>query len=216
MGKLRTSLLAGVSGLIALVGTTALAAPASAGVVGTYQFGQNGHFPLGGGRRLAQPNLFSDSFTSAGTTDSGSWQVKGGVVKIKITSSDQPLDVGCILKGTVTTAGIASPSSPGSVQCPTGVTGTWYAVENAGTESVAVTGTSAEAGPAQLVPRLIPGRRSATPCGPRSFPALDRTGAVGSHQIEAEGASSLAEATKKFGNSSSPRGRAGTRIVGTE
>ena len=29
MGKLRTSLLAGVSGLIALVGTTALAAPAS-------------------------------------------------------------------------------------------------------------------------------------------------------------------------------------------
>ena len=67
---------------------------------------------------LAQPNLFSDSFTSAGTTDSGSWQVKGGVVKIKITSSDQPLDVGCILKGTVTTAGIASPSNQGSVQCP--------------------------------------------------------------------------------------------------
>ncbi len=141
MGKLRASLLAGGSGLIALVGTTALAAPASAGVVGTYQFDQNGQFPLGT-MTFAQPNVFSDSFTSGGTTDSGSWNVKGGVVKIKITSSYQPLDVGCILKGTVTTAGIASASNPGSVQCPTGVTGTWYAVKNAGTESVAVAGTS--------------------------------------------------------------------------
>lgn len=140
MGKLRTSLLAGGSGLIAMVGTTALAAPASAGVAGAYQFAQDGQFPLGT-MSLAQPNLFSDSFTSGGTTDSGTWQVKTGVVKIKITSSNQPLDVGCILKGTLTTAGIASASSPGSVQCPT-VNGTWYAVKNAGTESVAMTGTS--------------------------------------------------------------------------
>ena len=141
MGKLRASLIAGGSGLIALLGTTALAAPASAGVVGTFQFAQNGQFPLGT-MTLAQPNLFSDSFTSGGTTDSGSWQVKGGVVKIKITSSSQPLDVGCILKGTVTSAGIASASNPGSVRCPDGVTGTWYAVKNSGTGSVAVPGTS--------------------------------------------------------------------------
>ncbi len=141
MGKLRASLLAGSFGLIAVVGTTALAAPASAGVVGTYQFAQNGQFPLGT-MTLAQPNQFSDSFTSGGTTDSGSWHVKAGVVKIKITSSDQPLDVGCVLKGTVTTAGIASASHPGSVQCPTGVTGTWYAVTNAGGQSAAVTGMS--------------------------------------------------------------------------
>ena len=140
MGRLRASLLAGGSGLIALVGTTALAAPASAGVVGTYQFAQNGQFPLGT-MTLVQPNLFSDSFTSGGTTDSGSWHVKGGVVKIKITSSNQPLDVGCILKGTVTTVGIASASNPGSVQCPNGVTGTWYAVKNAGAPG-AVPGTS--------------------------------------------------------------------------
>ena len=141
MGKLRTSLLAGGSGLIALLGTAALAAPASAGVVGTYQFAQNGQFPLGT-MTLAQPNVFSDSYTSGGTTDSGSWQVNGGVVKIKITSSYQPLDVGCILKGTVTTAGIGSAANPGSVRCPDGVTGSWYAVKNAGTGSVAVTGTS--------------------------------------------------------------------------
>ncbi len=141
MGKLRASVLAGGSGLIALVGTTALAAPASAGAVGTYQFAQNGQFPLGT-MTLAQPNLFSDSFTSGGTADSGSWQVKGGVIKIKITSSSQPLDVGCILKGTVTSAGIASASNPGSVRCPDGVTGTWYAVKSAGAASAAVTGTS--------------------------------------------------------------------------
>jgi hypothetical protein len=141
MGKLRASLLAGSSGLIALVGTMTLAAPASAGVGGSYQFAQNGQFPLGT-MTFAQPNLFSDSFTSGGTTDSGSWHVKGGVVKIKITSSSQPLDVGCILKGTVTTTGFASASKPGSVQCPTGVTGTWYAVKNAGAESVAAAGAS--------------------------------------------------------------------------
>jgi hypothetical protein len=141
MGRLRASLLAGGSGLIALVGMTVLAVPASAGVVGTYQFAQNGQFPLGT-MTLAQPNLFSDSFASGGTTDSGSWLVKGGVVKIKVTSSDQPLDVGCILKGTLNTAGISSASNPGSVQCPTGVTGTWYAVRNAGTESAAMAGTA--------------------------------------------------------------------------
>ncbi len=141
MGTLRASLLAGGSGLIALVGTTSLAMPASAGVVGTYQFAQDGQFPAGT-MTLAQPNLFSDSFTSGGTTDSGLWHVKEGAVKIKITSSNQPLDVGCILKGTMTTAGIASASSPGSIHCPTGVTGTWYAVMNTGTQSVTVTGTS--------------------------------------------------------------------------
>jgi hypothetical protein len=141
MGTLRASLLAGGSGLIALVGTTCLAEPASAGVVGTYQFAQNGQFPVGA-LTLAQPNVFTDSFASGGTTDSGSWHTTGGVVKIKITSSNQPLDVGCILKGTVTTAGISSASNPGSIHCPTGVTGTWYAVVNANTNSIAVTGTS--------------------------------------------------------------------------
>ena len=131
MGTLRASLLAGGSGLIALVGTTLVAQPASAGVVGTYQFAQNGQFPVGA-MTLDQPNLFTDSFTSGGTTDSGLWHVKGGIVKIKITSSNQPLDVGCVLKGTVTAAGISSASNPGSIHCPTGVTGTWYAVMNAG------------------------------------------------------------------------------------
>ncbi len=113
--------------MIALVGTTALAAPASA-ERRYVQFDQNGQFPLGT-MTLVQPDLFSDSFTSGGTTDSGSWQVTAGVVKIKIKSSSEPLDVGCILKGTVTSAGIASASNPGSVRCPDGVTGTWYAVK---------------------------------------------------------------------------------------
>ena len=53
MGTLRASLLAGGSGLIALVGTISVAQPASAGVAG--QFAQNGQFPVGA-MTLDQPS----------------------------------------------------------------------------------------------------------------------------------------------------------------
>ena len=133
MGKLRTSLLAGGAGVIALAGSTVLAAPASAGVVGTYQFGQNGTFPLGT-MTFAKPNAFSDSF-SQGPSDTGAWRRFGAEIKIKITASTQPLDVGCVLKGRITSTGIGSASAPGSFRCPSGVTGTWYAVKDAGSSS---------------------------------------------------------------------------------
>ncbi len=139
MGKLRASLLAGSVGMIALAGTTVLATPASAGVVGTYQFGQNGQYPLGT-MTFAKPNLYSDAFTQ-GTTDSGVWHQNGEDIKVKITTSSQPLDVGCILKGTLTSTGIGSASAPGSIRCPNGTKGNWYAVKNPGTSSSAA-GTS--------------------------------------------------------------------------
>ena len=133
MGKLRASLLAGGAGVIAMAGSIVLAAPASASVVGTYQFGQNGTFPLGT-MTFAKPNVFSDSFDQ-GPTDTGVWRRFDKAIKIKITASSEQLDVGCVLKGTVTSTGISSASSPGSFRCPSGATGTWYAVKNAGSSS---------------------------------------------------------------------------------
>ncbi len=133
MGKLRASLLAGGAGVIALVGSTVLAAPASAGVIGSYQFGQNGTFPLGT-MTFAKPNVFSDSFTQ-GPTDTGVWRRTEDAIKIKITASSEQLDVGCVLKGVVTSTGIGSASAPGSFRCPSGVTGTWYAIKNSGSDS---------------------------------------------------------------------------------
>jgi hypothetical protein len=133
MRKLRASLLAGSSGVIALAATTVLASPAFAGVVGSYQFGQNGQYPLGT-MTFAKPNLYSDTFTQ-GPTDSGVWHQKGQAIKVKITTSSQPLDVGCVLKGTLTSTGIGSASAPGSIRCPDGTKGTWYAVKSAGTSS---------------------------------------------------------------------------------
>lgn len=133
MGKLRASFLAGGAGVIALVGSTVLAAPASAGVIGSYQFGQNGTFPLGT-MTFAKPNVFSDSFTQ-GPTDTGVWRRTEDAIKIKVTASSEQLDVGCVLKGVVTSTGISSASAPGSFRCPSGVTGTWYAVKDAGSNS---------------------------------------------------------------------------------
>lgn len=131
MGKLRASLLAGGAGIIALAGTSVLTVPASAGVIGGYQFGQNGQFPLGT-MTMAKRNMYSDTFAS-GTTDTGVWRIDDKVVRIKITGSSQPLDIGCVLKGKVTTAGIGSASAPGSYKCKSGSTGTWYAVKTSGT-----------------------------------------------------------------------------------
>ncbi len=139
MGKLRASLLAGGAGAIVVAGTMILAAPASAGVVGTYQFGQNGQYPLGT-MMFTKPNVYSDAYTQ-GTTDSGVWHQKGKAIKVKITVSSQPLDVGCVLKGTLTTTGIGSASAPGSIRCPSGSKGTWYAVKNGGTTATSA-GTS--------------------------------------------------------------------------
>jgi hypothetical protein len=135
MGKLRVSVLAVGAAVIALAGTTVLAAPAFAGVVGTYQFGQNGQYPLGT-MTFAKPNLYSDTFTQ-GPTDSGVWHQNGQDIKVKITTSSQPLDVGCVLKGTLTSTGIGSASAPGSIRCSDGTKGTWYAVKNAGASSMA-------------------------------------------------------------------------------
>jgi hypothetical protein len=130
MGMLRTSLLSAGAGLITLTGTTVLAAPASAGVVGTYQFGQDGAFPVGT-MTLAKPNVYSDSFIN-GTTDSGVWLKTVTGIKIKIKSSTEQLDVGCVLKATITSTGFGSASLPGRYTCPSGLTGTWYAVLNSG------------------------------------------------------------------------------------
>jgi hypothetical protein len=136
MGMLRTSLLSAGAGLITLTGTTVLAAPASAGVVGTYQFGQDGTFPVGT-QTLAKQHTYSDNFLN-GTTDTGVWQRTATGIKIKITASTEQLDVGCVLKGTITSAGFSSASNPGRYKCPSGLTGTWYAIKNSGSSSNAV------------------------------------------------------------------------------
>jgi hypothetical protein len=133
MAKLRASFLATGACVIALAATTALAAPASAGVVGTYQFGQNGTFPAGS-MTFATHHVFSDAFTN-GPTDTGVWSRVLTAIRIKITASSEQLDVGCVLKGTITPTGISSAADPGSVTCPSGVTGTWYAVTSAGTST---------------------------------------------------------------------------------
>jgi hypothetical protein len=131
MARLRTSLLAGGAGVIALVGTTALAVPASAALTGTYQFGQDGTFPVGT-MTLAKPDTYSDSFLN-GTTDSGVWhKTLTGGIKIKITVSTEQLDVGCILRGPITSTGFGSSAAPGKYTCPSGATGTWYAVTSSG------------------------------------------------------------------------------------
>lgn len=139
MRKLRPSFLAGATGVIALAGTAVLASPVSAGVAGTYQFGQNGQFPVGT-MTFTKPDQFSDMFIN-GITDTGTWHRNVNVVKIKITTSSDPYDIGCILKGTVTTTGIGSASAPGDYQCPSG-SGTWYAVKNTGTTASTAAGTS--------------------------------------------------------------------------
>jgi hypothetical protein len=131
MRTLRTSLLASGTGLIILTGTTLLAPLASAGVVGTYQFGQDGAFPVGT-MTLAKQHVFSDDFTN-GTTDTGTWSRTVTGIKIKVTSSTEQLDVGCVLKGTINSTGISSSSDPGTYKCPSGYDGTWYALKNSGT-----------------------------------------------------------------------------------
>jgi hypothetical protein len=136
MGMLRTSLLVAGAGLITLAATTVGAAPASAGVVATYQFGQDGTFPVGT-QTLAKAHTYSDNFLN-GTTDTGTWQRTTTEIKIKITASSEQLDVGCVLKGTITSAGFSSASSPGRYKCPSGLTGTWYAIKNTGSSSNAV------------------------------------------------------------------------------
>ena len=66
---------------------------------------------------FAKPNLYSDAFTQ-GPTDSGVWHQNGEAIKVKITTSSQQLDVGCILKGTLTSTGIGSASAPGFHSVP--------------------------------------------------------------------------------------------------
>jgi hypothetical protein len=131
MGTLRASLLAGGACLITLVGTTVFAAPASAGVVGSYQFGRDGMFPVGS-MTLAKQHVYSDSFTN-GPTDTGTWSRSLAGIKIKITSSTEQLDLGCVLKGTITSTGFSSSSDPGTYKCPSGLAGTWYALKSTGT-----------------------------------------------------------------------------------
>jgi hypothetical protein len=131
MGRLRASLLAGGVVLITLAGTTVVAAPASAGVVGSYQIGQDGSFPVGT-MTLAKQGAYSDVFAN-GTTDTGVWHksLTGGI-KIKITASSEELDVGCVLKGTINSTGFSSASDPGKYTCPNAPSGTWYAIKGSG------------------------------------------------------------------------------------
>ena len=87
---------------------------------------------------LAKPHTFSDNFIN-GTTDTGVWRRTVTAIRIKVTASTEQLDVGCVLKATITSAGFSSAANPGTYKCPSGLTGTWYAIKNSGSTSNAVT-----------------------------------------------------------------------------
>ena len=131
MGKYRIPFLGGSAAVI-LAWSALGATPAFAGVKGNYNLGIGGN--LAGTMTISRHHVFSD-VSAGGVTDSGTWAKARHekAITLTITSSSYPLDVGCVLSGTVVKEGINTASSPGSYTCPNRpagpYTGTWYAVK---------------------------------------------------------------------------------------